>query len=75
MIGIISGLSFLGGAVITAFGYTLFITSKLSTLNQRFEDHLKSTGVCSFHNQVTSDAAVAKTQAEEVKRRLDRIDK
>jgi len=59
---------------VTAFGYTLFITSKLSMLSARFDDHLKQTGVCVFHNAVTSDAAVAKTRTEELSRRIDKIE-
>jgi len=66
-------LSFFGGALLTAFGYTILIINKLSTLTTRFDEHVKASGTCIFHTQITTDAAVAKTKAEELVRRLDSL--
>lgn len=67
-------ICFAGGALVTAFGYTILLTSKLSSLTTRFEDHLKSGGTCVFHNTVTTDAAVARAKAEELDKRVNKLD-
>jgi len=67
--------SFLGGALVTAFGYTLFITSKLASLASRFEDHIKqSAQTCPFHADLSSRVNVSESQREEIQRRLSKIE-
>jgi len=68
--------SFLGGALVTAFGYTLLITDKLSTLKTRFDDHEKAgTPDCPLHGDMATRVSLAVAEGKDIKRRLDNLEK
>jgi len=70
-------LTFLLGAVVTAFAYTFALSNRVTkldgrvdTISAKIETHITSAGGCSFHAGVAADAAVAKAKADEQERRL-----
>ncbi len=67
--------SFLGGALVTAFGYTLFITNKLSTLTARFNDHIEKTGqACPLHGDISTRVSLGAAESRDIKRRVENLE-
>jgi len=68
-------LTFLLGAVATAFGFTLALSNRVSKVEVKIDTHIGSVGGCPLHAAVAADAAVAKSKVEEDERRLLNLEK